>query len=83
MDFRNPQPRILKRLKRLSAIIKLEGKVTGVIVDPDTPLQEFSFQRFILTPTKETIKEGESFFGILKVPERLWLKAKVKVFSTF
>ena len=65
------------------AVIKLERKVAGVVVDANVIFDQIGIEFFIITPSKKALKKGESFFGVFEVAKRLGFKSQVEVFACF
>ena len=65
------------------AVVKLEREVAGVVVDANVIFNRIGIEFFTLTPSKKAFKEGEGFFGVFEVTERLGFKSEVEVFTRF
>ena len=65
------------------AVVKLEREVAGVVVDANVIFNRVGIEFFTITPSKKAFKEGEGFFGVFEVTERLGFKSEVEVFTCF
>ena len=81
MNFGNAQSGVGEGLERGGAIVEFEREVAGVVVDANALLERFGIEILLFTPLYETREEGEGFFGVFEMTERLRLQAQVEIFS--
>ena len=67
MQLRNAQAGSTEGVERCAAIIKLEGKVAGVVIDTDTFFDELG----IGAEMQQTLKKRDGFLCVFKMAKRL------------